>query len=198
MKDLESKLPSYTPSCPDTIVYSRIESSRASSVEDVSKFLTNLKSDLKIGEDGYPDKCIVCGDQQTYVIMQNLIKKYPDDFKWILPQPGHWHLLKLAAETLRDLLWDGGLHDLAKECGHHKDLVQWRDVHRMLLGLHESLLYKLSDKWLKTNNEKTFDEYTDSLADDSNADDIGQFCAMGINLTLLNWICRILFCHPEW
>ena len=153
LKDLESRLPTYTPTSPDNVVYTRIEASQASSVEDVSKFLTNLKSDLKIGEPDYPEKCIVCGDQQTYVIVQNLIRKYPDDFCWILPIPGHWHLLKLAAETIRDLLWDGGLHDLAKECGHHKDLVQWKDVHRMLLGVHEALSLKLTEQWMHLKKE---------------------------------------------
>ena len=74
--DLESKYPSFTPSVPDNVVYTRIESSQASSVEDVCNFLKNLKTDIKIGEEGFPSGCVVCGDQQTYAIMVNLMIFY--------------------------------------------------------------------------------------------------------------------------
>ena len=74
--------------------------------------------------------------------MTNLIKKYPLTFNWIIPVPGDWHLLKCAAETLRDILWDGGLHDLGIACGHLKDICQFRDIHNMLSSLHESILHE--------------------------------------------------------
>ena len=124
VKDLEQLMPNFGPKEPDNVVFTRIEESQASSVEDVSKFLKNLKEDLKIGTEGFPEQCIVCGDQQTYSIIINLKAKFPEAFQWIIPMPGDWHLLKLAAETIRDMIWDGGLHDLAKQCGHHKEIHQ--------------------------------------------------------------------------
>ena len=75
---------------------------------------------MKIGTEGNPHQCVVCGNQQTYsMIIINLKTKFPETFSWVLATPGGWHLVKLAAETIRDMLWDGFfLHDLAKLCGH--------------------------------------------------------------------------------
>lgn len=179
LQDLEPSFPSSTPPTADNVVYTRIEASQASSVEDVSSFLEKLKSDLKIGEPGYPSSAVVCGDQQTYSIMKNLMTKFPDTFKWIMAMPGDWHLLKLASETLRDLLWDGGLHDLAKLCQHHKEIHQWRDIHRVLSGLQESLMYQMVDAWEKAckKDNITWDAFLKAFKDNDNKDDISKFWA---------------------
>ena len=141
----------------------------------MSEFLKNLKSDLKIGEVGYPQECVVCGDQQTYSIILNLKTKFPDTFKWIIPMPGDWHLLKLAAESICDMLWDGGLRDLAKLCGHHKEINQWRDVHHMLLASHECLLMELVTKWNNSDKSLSFEDFHKSLKSSTNLDEVSQF-----------------------
>lgn len=158
VQELETKLPSFTPRTADNVVYTRIDSLQASNIEDVSKFLCKLKSDLHIGEPLYPEKVVVCGDQQT--------------FEWILPMSGDWHLMKLAAETIRDMLWESGLHDLAKLCSHHKDINQWRDVHRMLLCLHECLMNELVQKWKEQNPDIEFEKFIEQLCMDDNEDEV--------------------------
>ena len=55
---------------------------------------------------------------------------------------GDWHTLQLLAEIIRDILWDGGLKQLAHECGQKKLPTQWQDVHMLLLALHEALMQK--------------------------------------------------------
>ena len=90
---------------------------------------------------------------------------------------GDWHLLKLAAETIRDMLWDGGLRDLAKLCGHHKEINQWRDVHHMLLAIHETLLMDMINQWQENSDGNSFYDFHRSLMDDTNSDEVSPFWA---------------------
>ena len=156
LHDLQQTMPDFTPSKADNIVYVNVSAAQASSVNDVSAYLLQLKQDLHIGESGYPDQCVVCGDQQTYSIVKNLKLKFSNTFSWVLPMPGDWHLLKLCSETLRDMLWDGGLHELAVACGHKKEIHQWRDIHNVLCALHESLL---SESLCGFKQEQNFHSY---------------------------------------
>ena len=89
-------MPDFTPKKADKVVYANVSSAQASSVNDVSAYLLQLKKDLHIGEPGYPTKCVVCGDQQTYSIVKNLKMKFHNTFSWIEAMPGDWHLLKLC------------------------------------------------------------------------------------------------------
>ena len=55
---------------PDHIVYATIEEAQAGNVGDVEKHLIKLKQDLKIGEEGFPTRVVIGGDQQTYAIIK--------------------------------------------------------------------------------------------------------------------------------
>jgi hypothetical protein len=66
----------FTPKTSDNIVYANVSCAQASSVNDVSAYLLQLKTDLHIGEPGYPNQCVVCGDQQTYCVVKNLKIKF--------------------------------------------------------------------------------------------------------------------------
>ena len=56
-----------------------------------------------------------------HVIMKNLKSKYPDQFDWLYPVPGDWHIMKTAAEVIKFVLNDGGfkLKSLLSQGGHH-------------------------------------------------------------------------------
>ena len=140
LQDIKTSMKDFTPEEPDIVAYATVKTAQSAKIHDVSEYLHELKQDLKIGEEGLPEKVIIGGDQQTYAIVKNLMKKFPNTFDWIIPVPGDWHLLKNAAETLRDMLWDGGLRILSNACGHLKEINQWKDIHNVLTGLHESLL----------------------------------------------------------
>ncbi len=162
LDDIKEDLPSYTPSDPDNISYARVSCAQASNINDVCQYLTQLKSDLNIGKLGYPNKCVVSGDQQTFSLMKGLIAKYPSTFDWIIPAPGDWHLMKLSSEIIRDLLWDGGLHHLGKLVGHHKEIYKWKDIHNVLTSLHESLWYEASCE-MKKSSFHSFSEWVKSV-----------------------------------
>ena len=129
-------------------MFCTIEEAHASTIRDVKQYLTKLKSDLKIGQNGFPSKVLLCGDQHTYSIMKKLQSKYPTRFSWYHALPGDWHMLKLASEVLRDLLWDGGLHEFSYKCGHKGTLSQWQVIHLMLISTYELLLRKACIEFL--------------------------------------------------
>ncbi len=176
MYDLKQSMPHFTPNEPDNVAYATVQSAQSSSITDVSKYLLKLKDDLMIGDPGFPEKVVLGGDQQTYAIVKNLIKKYPDTFSWIIPVPGDWHLLKNAAETIKDMIWDGGLQQLSKICKHMKDIVQWRDIHNMLSSLHECLLYEAVSEMEKCDITNIDDWISKKMAVD-NLDEVSRFWA---------------------
>lgn len=65
-------MPDFTPEKADVVAYATIVSAQASSSQDVERYLIIMKKDLSIGHTGYPKRCVVVGDQQTYSIMKNL------------------------------------------------------------------------------------------------------------------------------
>ena len=173
VEDLQSQLPSFTPAKGDNVAYARVSAARSSSIDDICEYLVNIKEDLNIGKEGFPLNCVVSGDQQTYSLMKNLITKYPVTFSWIIPVPGDWHLLKLAAETIKDMLWDGGFHDMARICGQHKEVHQWKDIHRIISGIHESLLRVALSQTM--GNPLQIENLVLSLKSDKNNDEISRF-----------------------
>ena len=102
---LEKLMQNWTPECPDTVVYATVTEAHSGSIDDVSSYLQKLMSDLHIG---YPSYVLVGGDQQTYAIMRNLKSKYSDEYSWLYPVPGDWHIMKTASEVLKYILNDGG------------------------------------------------------------------------------------------
>ena len=58
-------------------------------------------------------------------------------------------------------MWDGGLHELAKECGIHKDICQWKDIHNMLCAVHEGLLHEALSTYNTITERSSFCEWID-------------------------------------
>ena len=113
-------MPHWTPPCKDNIVYATVDEALSGSMVDTEAYLIKLKRDLHIGEEGYPTQVTLAGDQQTYALMKDIQRKHPDHYSWMVVLHGDWHMLQLTSEVLRDILSDGGLKQLAYECGHKK------------------------------------------------------------------------------
>jgi hypothetical protein len=175
IQDLEQQMPDYTPDVKDTISYATVKEAKSSSINDIAGYLHDLKTDLYIGLPGYPSKVVLAGDQQTYSLVKNLMKKYPDSFDWIIPMIGDWHLLKLASECIKSILWDGGLHQLGMECGHLKEIFQWRDIHNLLIAVHEGLLSSA----VKSSDDCSFSlhEFISKHSDNCNKNQVSNFWA---------------------
>ena len=112
IKDLRGHLPHWTPPKGDKIVYSTVDEGGSANIMDVGKYLDKLKGDLHIGEDGYPQKFLLTGDQQTYKLTKDLQANFPLKYNWFYPVSGDWHLLKLTSELIKSIIWDGGFKEM--------------------------------------------------------------------------------------
>ena len=76
---------------------------------------------LKIGSEGFPSKIVLAGDEQTYSVLMNLREQKGETFEWLYPIPGG------TAKVLRDVMWDGGLKEVAIKCGYKANNIisQW-------------------------------------------------------------------------
>eukprot|EP00951_Prasinocladus_malaysianus_P003328 scaffold23627_cov18-Prasinocladus_malaysianus.AAC.1 len=98
---------------------------------EVSDYLVDLRLKMKIGEDGGPPQLVLAGDQQTYALMVDAKRGSPDKFRWLIPYIGDWHLAFNASQTIAEMIWEGGMQDVAVAC----DLTglkpggPWRDLH---------------------------------------------------------------------
>ena len=174
--DIQNHYGSNTEIVADNIVFCRVEKCQASNIDDVCKYLIKSKEELKVGQPGFPTQVVVIGDQQTYSLAKTLLKKYPNEFDWVILYPGDWHMLKLAAETIRDMIWDGGLQFLAKNCKFTKEVHQWKDIHNLLTSLHECLARKLVIAYQEADNpNQSFDEFCESLKSESNPNEKSRF-----------------------
>ena len=136
---------------------------------------------------------IIAGDQQTFSLMKTLQITYPSHFNWLIIIPGDWHLLKLASEMLRDLLWDGGLKQFVYNCGHKKEITQWQEINMYLIALYDALLRKAARSYALAIGEdphhmilhgRTFWEWNNYIDSPGNCNEVSQFWAKA--LTLLN------------
>ena len=150
-------MPHWTTKCSDKVVYATVSEAHSGSTDDVGSYLFELKRDLHIGEAGYPKYVLMGGDQQTYVIMKNLKIKYPDQYAWLYPIPGNWHIMKTAAEVIKYVLNDGGFKVFAAKCGHKGDVCQWQDIHNVLVATYEALLQSAVEEYETVDTDKSKD-----------------------------------------
>ena len=154
---LENLMPHWTPNTSDKVVYTTVSEAHSGSADDVGSYLYQLRKDLHVGEDGYPKYVLLGGDQQTYAIMKNLKSKYPDQYDWIYPVPGDWHIMKTSAEVIKFVLSDGGFKVFAAKCGHKGDISQWQDIHNVLVASYEALLQSAIDEYTAVDKDEHHD-----------------------------------------
>ena len=80
---VDKLMPHWTPEGSDKVVYATVNEAHSGSADDVSSYLFELRTDLHIGEAGYPKYVLLGGDQQTYAIMKILKYKYPEQYDWL-------------------------------------------------------------------------------------------------------------------
>ena len=95
---LQGYMPHWTPPTKDNIVYATIDEALSGNIADIEAYLIKLKKELHIGEQGHPSKVIIAGDQQTYALMKDIQKKYPDHYLWMVTLHGDWHNLCYSSQ----------------------------------------------------------------------------------------------------
>lgn len=96
-------------------------------------------------------------------------------------------MMKLLSEIIRDVLWDGGLRQLAYECGHKKQPTQWQEIHMLLVALYEATLRKALLSFsntceLHTTSSEKFWRWIDNVDLASNEDEISRFWATTLRM----------------
>ena len=81
--------------------------------------------------------------------------------------------------VIRDLLWDGGLKQFCSQCVIRGELVQWQDIHIMLLSTYEALLDVSVDRFNTTQDvtKVNYWEWVQSITQPNNKDEISRFWA---------------------
>ena len=92
-------MPHWTPEGSDKVVYTTVDEAHSGSADDVSSYLFTLKKDLHIGERDILNT-FSWVEISKHAIIKNLKSKYPDQYKWLYPVPGDWHIMKTAAEVI--------------------------------------------------------------------------------------------------
>ena len=180
LEAVQNYMPHWTPPEKDNVVYATIDEASSGNITDIEGYLSKIKRDLHIGQPGYPEKVALAGDQQTYALMKELQRQHPTHYRWMVVLHGDWHTLKLVAEMIRDILWDGGFRQLCSECGHKKLPTQWQEVHMLLLALYQALLHKAVVTYNQLHDatvggHKPFWDWLTKIASDANKDENSRF-----------------------
>ena len=119
---LWTRLELFTPAESDVIKYATVRETYSGRPEDVASYLIELKKYISIGQEGSSCYVAVGEDQRLYANMMNLKRKNLDTFEWHFPVTGDWLFIKTVSEVLKSVLWDGGFHDIAANCGMKKEV----------------------------------------------------------------------------
>ena len=66
--------------------------------------------------------------------------------------PGDW---KTSSEVIKHVLQNGGFTEFAKQCGHKGEISQWKDIHKIILALYESLMHESVQDFVTTNEQSS-------------------------------------------
>ena len=135
------KLHSYVTKSGNKITFATIDEGHTATLTDIGKYLAKVMRDLLVGTPAGPAWVIVCGDQQTFALMLELKRKYPESYGWLVPYVGEWHLLFNSSQWLCEHTWSGGLEEVAKICHlpSMKPCGKWRDTHHVLTVMWTAL-----------------------------------------------------------
>lgn len=96
---------------------------------------------------------IVEGDAKIFEVLKNLKFQYGNEYSWLIPFPGDWHLLKNYQIPLMKLYFNGGLKALAQNCGYPLASIescgQFKRTHLFILEVWEAMYRGMIKKFLK-------------------------------------------------
>lgn len=87
----------------------------ADTKEAVITSLATLHKELKVGEN--IKHLVVVTDAKIFPYVHDIKKEHPDDFKWLIPYLGDFHILLNYQKVIMKVYWDAGLKQLATASG---------------------------------------------------------------------------------
>ncbi len=123
------------------VVYLEVMDAVADNKDTIIQMLHDLHQ--KNVCDGSMQWLVVEGDAKVYDILQALKLEYGEEMEWLIPYPGHWHMLKNVQPALMKAYYDAGLKSLAKAAGYplaaFKSCGQFKRTHHFLLEAWEAV-----------------------------------------------------------
>lgn len=96
---------------------------------------------------------VVEGDAKIYELLQSLKCEYGDEFQWLIPFPGDWHLLMNYQSALMKPFFDVGLKALAKACGYPVSAIQncsqFKQIHYFIMESWESMYCAMLESFIE-------------------------------------------------
>ena len=98
---------------PSNVVYLSVLDAKADSKDTIMQVLQDANKQYIKGLK--KQHVIMEGDAKVYELIQSLKHEYPEEFHWVLPYPGDWHLLRNFQRVLMKAYCDAGLREMAQE-----------------------------------------------------------------------------------
>ena len=138
------------PEC-SNVIYYKVLQQRCDDKETLLDIINNLYTEFI--KPGKKKHILLEGDQATYERLQGIKREYVNDFCWMTPFPGDWHILKNFQEVLLKIYYDGGLRDLAMASGYQPNSVNtnFTRTHNFLLEAWEAMYRYLLSAFLSKN-----------------------------------------------
>ncbi len=93
------------------------------------------------------------GDAKLYAVLQSLKFEYWHEYRWLLPMPGDWHLLKNFQIALMKPYFEAGLKELARVSGYPVEAIQtcskFKRTHYFILEAWESIYQVMMGKYFQ-------------------------------------------------
>ena len=131
------------------IVYLNVLDAKADTKDTIVQVLQNVHR--KFIEGKKKEWLLIEGDAKVYELVQSLKIEHGEEFKWVLPYPGDWHLLKNYQRVLMKAYYDAGLKSLAEAAGYPSAAIQscsqfkrthcfimeaWESIYRVMIEIY--------------------------------------------------------------
>lgn len=97
------------------------------------------------------------GRCKIYELLQSLKCEYGDEFQWLIPFPGDWHLLMNYQSALMKPYFDAGLKALAKACGYPvaaiQNCSQFKRTHYFIMESWEAMYCAMLESFIEVSAE---------------------------------------------
>lgn len=123
------------------IVYLQVMDAKADSKDTIMELLHGLRERFIEGM-GH-QWLVVEGDGKFYEILKSLQFEYVEEFSWIIPYPGDWHMLMNFQAAIIKPYYDAGLRSLAMAAGYPAASIQstsqFKQTHSFILEAWEAV-----------------------------------------------------------
>ena len=149
------------------VQYIEVLDTVADKQDTVTAILDNLYHDQILSRQ--MQYVIVEGDAKIYEIMQNIKYQYGMEFRWLVPYPGDWHLLKNYQVPLMKAYFDAGLKELANSCGYPllsiQACSQFKRTHLFIMEVWESFYRFMLTIFISSQPTSVSSDFVKSIYD---------------------------------